>query len=291
MTGRLHPEPRFWLWLWLSWLLCGLSSWPAPSLAETRADPLVTVADGRRLAPDIARIVKRGLLIVAMADFDTPPFFYRRDGRLQGLDVEMAHDLARALGVTASFDREAESFNEVVERVAEGRADLGLSKLSRTLARAQQVRFSTPYLRLHHALALNRLEAARLAKNRPIQSLVRDFTGSLGVIANSAFSDFARQQFPRASVRVYPDWSAVIEAVRAGEIVAAYRDEFEIKRLLNSDPQAALELRTVTLTDLEDTLSIAVGINDRVLLDVVNLFLEQRPDKLDIDAVLRAVSR
>lgn len=263
-------------------------------VAAAGTDPgsgsLVSLADGRQLAPDIARIVQRGELIVAMADLDTPPFFYLRDGRLMGLEVDMAKDLARELHVGIRFDRTAKTFNDVVDVVAKQEADLGISKLSRTLGRAQKVRFSEPYLRLHHALAFNRLALARMAMDKPIPGVVRDFKGSLGVIADSSFADFVVRNFPRATIHSYPDWPSVVAAVRSGEIVGAYRDEFEIKRLLASDPTIALTLRTVTLTDLEDTLGIAVGIGDPVLLDLVNLFLEQRQDKLDIDKVLQAVA-
>lgn len=254
-----------------------LTAFPAP------------LTDGQ-LAPDIARIVARGELVVAMADLDNPPFFYRQHGQLVGLEVAMANDLARELQVVARFNREAKNFNEVIDLVAQHAADIGISKLSRTLARAKKVRFSNPYLRLNHALALNRLALAQLAREQPVERVIRDFTGTIGVIANSSFADFAARHFPRAGIRVYPNWEAVVRAVRSGDVIAAYRDEFEIKRLLHSDPTASLALRTVTLTDLEDTLGIAVGANDPVLLDVVNLFLEQRTDKLDIDRVMHAVA-
>lgn len=285
---------------WLLALAIAALALSAPLAAKTiktdrptaaPASPLVVMPDGRLLAPDIARIVKRGELRVAMADLDTLPFFYRDGDRLAGLDVEMAKALARELEVEARFDRRPHSFNEVIDLVARQEADIGISKLSRTLARAQRVRFSEPYLRLKHALALNRLAAARLAQDRPIQRLVRNFDAPLGVIANSSFADFARRNFPKAELRAYPDWRGVIQAVRNGEVVAAYRDEFEIKRLLRTDPTASLTLRTVTLTDLEDTLGIAVGISDPVLLDVINLFLAQRAETLDIDSVLRAAGR
>lgn len=249
---------------------------------------LPPAADERPLAPDIARIVARGELIVAMIGIDNPPFYSLQNGQLVGLEVEMVRDLARELHVAVRFDRQAHSFNEVIDLVARQQADIGISKLSRTLARAQQVRFSMPYLRLHHALAFNRLALAQLARDQPLQRVVRDFNGTLGVIAHSSFADFAAQHFPRARLRRYDDWQAATQALRAGEIVGVYRDEFEIKRLLKSDPTAALTLRTVTLTDLEDTLSIAVGAADTVLLDVVNLFLEQRTNTLDIDTALHA---
>lgn len=250
----------------------------------------VRSVQGRLLAPDIARIALRGELVVAMLGVDTPPFFYEKDGVLAGLEVEMAQELARELQVQLRVTRQARSFNEVVEVVARGEADLGISKLSRTLARAQVIRFSDPYLKLHHALAINRDQFARLALDRPLGTVVRQFDGKLGVIAKSSYADYAARNFPRAQLKPYPSWEALVDAVSRGEVAAAYRDEFEVKRLLSSSPTASLALRTVTLKDMEDTLAIAVGVGDATLLAFVNQFLAQRPEKLDISKVLRATA-
>ncbi len=238
---------------------------------------------------DIARIRQRGELVVAMLATDTPPFFYEKDGQLVGLEVDLAKAIARELKVEVRFNREAKSFNEVVDMVAQRRADLGVSKLSRTLARAQIVYFSQPYLTLNHALVLNRVAFARLANNERVDDTVRQYRGTLGVIAKSSFSDFAKNNFPKAKVIEYPNWNDVLNAVNKGEVTGAYRDEFEIKRLLKDNPTAALTLRTVTLKDLDDTLSIAVGVTDPTLLAFVNQVLSQQRDKLDINKVLNAL--
>lgn len=238
---------------------------------------------------DIARIRQRGELVIAMLATDTPPFFYEKDGQLVGLEVDLAKAIARELKVEVRFNREAKSFNEVVDMVAQRRADLGVSKLSRTLARAQIVYFSQPYLALNHALVLNRVAFARLANNEKVEDTVRQYKGTLGVIAKSSFSDFAKNNFPKAKIIEYPNWNAVLNAVNKGEVTGAYRDEFEIKRLLKDNPTAALTLRTVTLKDLDDTLSIAVGVTDPTLLAFVNQVLSQQRDKLDINKVLNAL--
>ena len=205
----------------------------APIAAPIAArNSLVRVSDGRLLAPDIARIFNRGELVVAMLGVDTPPFFYMKDGKLTGLEVDMAEDIGRALKVSVRFNRDAKSFNDVVDIVARGEADAGISKLSRTLARAQVVQFSDPYLSLKHALVLNRVSFAQLALDRPVPEVVRGYKGTIGVIAKSSFADFATQSFPKATLKAYPSWADVVKAVRSGEVSAAYRDEFEIKRLL-----------------------------------------------------------
>ena len=262
-----------------------------PVAPEAVRSSLVRVADGRMLAPDIARIVNRGELVVAMLGVDTPPFFYVKDGKLTGLEVDMAEDIGRALKVSVRFNRSANSFNDVVDIVARGDADAGISKLSRTLARAQRVQFSDPYLSLKHALALNRVAFAQIARDRPVPEVVRNFKGSIGVIAKSSFADFAIQSFPKATIKAYASWPEVVKAVRSGEVSAAYRDEFEIKRLLKSDPAVALTLRTVTFKDMEDTLGIVVDIGDIALVNFINVYLAQRSDKLDIDRVLRALEQ
>ncbi|SDZ04806.1 amino acid ABC transporter substrate-binding protein, PAAT family [Variovorax sp. YR634] len=261
---------------------------PAPVLTNG----LVRVPDGRLLAPDIARIVTRGELVVAMLKVDTPPFFFFDDaGQWTGLEVGLAQSLAKELGVKLRFNREAGTFNAVVDLLANGQADLAISKLSRTLARTQTIAFSDAYLTLNHSLILNRVKFAQLSHGRPLPEVIRNFNGSIGVIAKSSFADYARTNFPHAKVQEFPTWNEVLVALHKGEIVSAYRDEFEVKRVLKADPTVSLVLRTVTLKDLEDTLGIGVAVTDTTLLAYVNQFLAQRTEKLDIQKVLQALDR
>jgi ABC-type amino acid transport substrate-binding protein len=262
---------------------------PAPVAAKSSAASTAAATSGRRNAPEFARIASHGELVVAMLKTDTPPFFFERDQKLQGIDVDMARELARGLGVPVRFDRRATSFNEVVDIVSRGEADIGISKISRTLARSQAVLFSEPYLTLRQALILNRLEFAKMARDRTPEQAVRDFTGTLGVIANSSFADFAPVNFRKAKIRPYASWDELVAAVRRGDVVGGYRDEFEVKRLLSEHPTAALQLRTITLKDLDDTIGIAVGADAPTLLAYVNMFLATRQTKLEIGAVLKAL--
>ena len=224
-----------------------------------------------------------------MLGVDTPPFFYEKNGELVGLEVDLAKAMGKELGVPVRFNRNAKSFNGVVDIVARGEADIAISKLSRTLARSQVISFTQPYLTLNHALILNRVAFAQYARERPVTDVIRRFNGTIGVINRSSFQDYAGRYFPKAHIKTYPGWPEVLKALEKGEVMAAYRDEFEIKRILKSDPTSSLTLRTVTLKDLEDTLGIAVGINDRTLLAFANEFLVQRSEKLNINKVLAAL--
>lgn len=259
---------------------------PPPPQPETLPTGLVKGPKGAWVAPDVARIQRRGELVVSMLGVDSPPFFYMKDGKLTGTDVRIAESLAEELGVKLRFDRSPRTFDEVVQLVANGKADMGISKLSRTLARAQTVRFTDPYLRLNHALVLNRLEFAKFSHDVPLVDVLRDYRGSLGVIANSSFESYAPRNFPKARIVKFASWEQAVEAVKRGRVTAVYRDEFEVRRIVVADPALALTLRVVTIRDLEDTLGIAVGWRDDALLALANQFLSQPSEKLTVDKVL-----
>jgi ABC-type amino acid transport substrate-binding protein len=251
---------------------------------------LVQMPDGRLLAPEFARIVGRGELVVAVLGVDQPPFFEERAGQLTGLDITLAGDIAKKLGVKVRFNRDAKTFDDVVSLLAKGQADLAVSKLSRTLPRAQVISFSTPYLSLKRSLLLNRVKFAQLAHGRGVPEVIRSYDGSIGVVANSSYASYVITNFPKAQVHSYPTWESVLRALNTGEVTAAYRDEFEVKRVLKLDPTASLRLRVVTLQDLEDTLAIGVNVSEPTLLAFINQFLAERNTKFDVSTVLQATN-
>ncbi|CAG4912093.1 Membrane-bound lytic murein transglycosylase F [Paraburkholderia gardini] len=263
------------------------ASGAAPVVTSTG---LVQMPDGRLLAPEFARIVNRGELVVAVLGVDQPPFFEEHNGQLVGLDIDLAKELAQKLNVKVRFNRDAMTFDGVVSLLAKGQADIAVSKLSRTLPRTEIISFSEPYLRLNRALLLNRVKFAQLAHGREVPEVIRTYDGTLGVVAKSSYAEYALSNFPHAKLMSYPTWDGVLKALNDGEITAAFRDEFEVKRVLKADPTASLRLRVVTLKDLEDTLAVAVNISEPALLAFVNQFLADRAKRLDVAAVLQAPS-
>jgi polar amino acid transport system substrate-binding protein len=236
--------------------------------------------------PDIERIRDRGELIVAMTATDQPPFYYvRGDKEYAGLDVDISKEIAAGLGVKLSFNREAKSFGDLVPIVASGKADAVISKLSRTVARAQMVSFSNPYITFRQALILNRLELAKRAPtNDDVEKFITpaNFSGKIGVISDSSYVNYAKKNFPKAIVVQYATWDEIVNAVFNGSILAGYRDEMEIKKIIRSRPDASLKAKTVVLKDTEDNIAIAVAWKSTHLLSFINLILSNM--KLDLDA-------
>ena len=219
-----------------------------------------TVFSKGNYSPEIQKIVDRGKLVVAMYSKDTPPFYYMDDqSELAGVDVELIKGFGRLLGVDVEFDRSARSFNEVVDKVANREADLAICKLSITFSRAQRVLFTEPYIVLRQGLLINRLLLASQLKGRSREETVQSLKGKIGVIGNSSYVGYAKRRFKDMEIVEYPSWGKVVEAVVAGEIVAAYRDEAEIKKIIRDHPDSAVKLLTVVLKDAKDPKGIAVS--------------------------------
>src|SRR5262249_22450340 len=82
--------------------------------------------------------------------------------------------------------------------------------------------------------------------------------GWLGVIAGSAYVDFAHRNFPDATVVEARNWDTAIESLLSGQVDAIYRDEFEIRRILKNKPALNVQFGSAVITDQNALLSIAI---------------------------------
>ncbi len=222
---------------------------------------------------DLAATIASRRLRVVVPSFNSQPFFSDQAGQVVGIDVELAQGLAAALELELDFDRRPQTFNDAVSILANGEADLAICKLSRTLSRARVIQYSQPYVKLNHGLIVNRVRFAAMAGIRPPESVIRGFNGQLGVIAKSSFVEFAKHNFPDAKLTQFDDWAHVLDAIRDGGIDAAYRDEFEIKKVLVDDPSLTIVARSVTLSDLTDTIGIGIAPERPRLAAFIDLYM------------------
>jgi len=233
------------------------------------------------LPNDIAAIKKANVLIVAMTKKDVPPFFSGEGDNIHGLDVEIAKRIGTLLGVPVQFKRDAESFAEVVEQIREGKADIAVSKLSVTGPRLQVVRFSDPYIKLRQSLVINRLWLSQNNQGKETYQVIRDFNGKISFIRNSSYDTFARINFPNATFLPEDKWDIIIDKVVRGDIAAAYRDEFEIKKISFEKPEAAISTKSITISDSVDNIAIAVNPKSIQLLSIVNYVIKNEYNNID----------
>lgn len=230
---------------------------------------------GNIQSPDIESIRKEGTLKVAILKISQPPFFLRNaQNELVGIDINLAKELAKELGVKVTFI-EADTFDGVAEKVFNKEVHVGISKLSVTTKRAQKIRFAGQYVNLSKALLVNRLEFKKF-KNQGANTIRDVFKlpeATIGVIANSSYETFARDIFPAATIKTYKTWDELVDEVLNGKITAAFRDEWEVRKALDKKPDLPIYAEAIFLKNQNDPIKVAVAWDSFLLAEFIDSFI------------------
>lgn len=257
---------------------------------------ITTASPSWSLSADLERLRARGVLRVAIVDMDIAPFVFRMNGELRGADVDLARGFAQSIGLEAVFVTAGNTYSQVVRAVAEGRADIGISELSKTMERAQAVLFSRPYFISGITLVVNRLSEARLSGLRPrdgpetakggrddLPGLLNDPRHVIVTMGGSIQDHLMRTFFPSAVPRTTKTWQKAVEQVVAGKADAAVVPDRIHRLMVHHNPEVGYKARAVPLR--ADSLAVAVHPGQPDLLRLINDYLDvtehQRETSLD----------
>ena len=145
---------------------------------------------------------------------DLPPYVHKdANGHLDGIDGKLFDKAAQDLGF--KYTVTVTNWDGMLAAVQSGRADLAVSDVAWTDARAKTGLFSDP------AYYLPQLIAVREGVN--IHG-VSDLTGhSVGAINGQSYVD-AVNNVPGAKLRLYPDTVALLSDIAAGRLDVAFMD-------------------------------------------------------------------
>lgn len=230
------------------------------------------------LLRDLQPIIDSGKLVIALSSGDTDPAV-RTDaaGGLGGFDLDLARALARRLGVEPEFHRQARSPDQVVDAVARGEADIGMTLLSITAERAKHVLFTRPYTQQAIAARVNRKRAIGFGGRCPpdVRVLARQ-PGQVGIQRQSATADWFREGVPDARLQEFEQLDELFDAALAGKVVLTVQGEIGARRLLCVNPAAAIQLQLCVLDTRPDPIAIAVRPDAPGLARWIDAFLLER---------------
>lgn len=227
--------------------------------------------------PDMRKIVKRGKLVVAMCAQDRPPFVVTgADGTLSGLDVDLARSIGENLGVRTEINRRAATYDEVINLVANGDVDIGISLLSATTERARRVLFTEPYLVVRPSLLVSRRKEIDLKRTAVGHDWLHGPGVEIGVMRGSAYEGYVREFIPSARVTTYDGWEVLKRAVLRGDVTAVLQSGAVLNQMIMEEPEIYLTHRLFRIEGKEDLFACALPATSIHFLTWVNLLIAQR---------------
>jgi polar amino acid transport system substrate-binding protein len=139
---------------------------------------------------------------------DAPPYAFRREGRVVGLEIDFALGLAEALG--RRLELMDLPWSEQIPALLAGRTDMVMAGMTITRAREVRIAFSDPYLRSGLLALMRRGDTGRYPSP---ESIMRS-SARIGIVDGTTGDRFVRERCPDAMVSVYPTARAAVDELR-----------------------------------------------------------------------------
>ena len=208
-------------------------------------------------------LFEKGKLTFATSP-DYPPFENLEDGEYVGLDMDLGRAVAEYLGLECVYTNI--DFDGIIPAiVAGGQADAGLSGISITPEREEQVLFSDPYYIDNQAVAVMSDNTAITEENAS-EALNAD-TVTIAVQSGSTGADFAAENFPNAKQLPFPNFTDAFAAVQAGKADAVCGNKAVVDQMLAG---AYSDEHTVLTSATGEEYAIAVSKDNPALVDAIN---------------------
>ena len=207
------------------------------------------------------------LIMVTEASF--APFEYYSDGKVVGVDVDIATEIANRLGKRLVVKDVA--FDSIITEIKSGKSDIGAAGISYTEERAKQVSFSNSYTVSKQVV---------IVRNNSNFYNVDDMNCNkiavqLGSIADSYVSD----EFSDSKIIRQKKYLAAIEDLKDNKVDCVVMDELPAKEILNENNS----LRILNGALAEDSYGIVVNKENTALLKIINEVIDDLKSEGKID--------
>jgi polar amino acid transport system substrate-binding protein len=219
----------------------------------------------RNLAAEsaIEQIAKRGVIKVGM-DVFVPWAMKDKKGELIGFEIDIAKKFAKDMGVKIEFV--PTKWSGIIPALITGKFDVLIGGMTITTQRNLKINFTRPYYYTEQGLMAHKKKAAGFK--------VSDFNSPGVTIAarlGSTAAVAAKQQFPKAKLRLFDDEPAAVQELRNGNVHA----------MVSAQPlpsSTALEYPDTIMVYDEVMMLEAIGIgvrkSDNDTLNLINNWIE-----------------
>lgn len=243
------------------------------------ADTSAGSAAGSASSSSELTTVAEGKLTFATSP-DYPPFENLEDGEYVGLDMDLGRAIAKELGLECEYTNI--DFDGIIPAiVAGGQADAGLSGISVTPEREEQVDFSDPYYVDNQAVAVMG-DNASITEDNAADAL-NSTDVKIAVQSGSTGEAFAGENFPNAELVPSAQFTDCFAAVQAGRADAVCGNSAVVQQMLSG---AYSDAKIVLTSATGEEYAIAVSKDNPDLLAAINDAIAKLQDDGSIDKMI-----
>lgn len=203
-----------------------------------------------------------------------PPYEFYEDGKIVGIDAEIAAAIADKLGLELVI--EDMEFNSIITAVVQGGVDMGLAGMTVTEERLESVNFSTSYA--------TGIQSVIVIDGNGIETL-DDLAGKkIGVQLSTTGDIYASGDYGDENVIKYNKGADAVLALIGGDVDAVIIDNEPAKSYLAANPDAGLKILDTEYAVEE--YAAAIKKENTELLNAVNAAIEEMIQDGTIDAII-----
>ena len=202
-----------------------------------------------------------------------PPYEYVEGEDFKGIDVEIAGEIAKKLGM--ELEIQDVEFDSIIAGVQGGKFDMGMAGMTVTDERKESVNFSDSYA--------TAIQVVIVAENSDIKS-VDDITEKtkIGVQQGTTGHIYASDDYGEDAVVPFNKGADAVQALKTGKVDCVIIDNEPAKAFVKAnDGLKILETEYVT-----EQYAICVAKNNEELLEKINTALKELQDDGTIDKIV-----
>ncbi len=204
-------------------------------------------------------------VLVMATEAGFAPYEYYEGGEIVGVDVEIAKEIAKAMGKKLEIKDVA--FDFVINEVKSGKADFGAAGMSITPERQKEVDFTIEYAVSDQVVIVRNDSSIKSfddIKNKTIAV-------QLGTVADQ----YAEDNYKEASVVKHKKYLTAAQEVKSGKADCIIMDSLPAKELVKENG----DLRILDGVLFQDKYGMIVKKGNKALLDKINEVLRRLIDE------------
>ena len=197
------------------------------------------------------------------------PYEYYSDGKIVGVDVDIASEIAKEMGKKLVVKDVA--FDSIIHEVKSGKADIGVAGISYSEERAKQVDFSVNYTTSKQVVIVR--------KNSVINNVDEIKNKRIAVQLGSVADLYVSEEYDNKNIIRQKKYLAAIQDLKDNKVDCVVMDELPAKQIVNENN----DIRILDEALAEDNYGIIVDKGNSELLEVINRVINRLKEEGKID--------